>query len=134
MSGCAASVAISESDSFTKLAATSGAASTTSPVPLGEGASVAVRFAPTPIQMKPPSAPIKTTASALAAKTLAGAASRDRGAATAVRSASSPDETLLAFLHSTYEAAADLGHWDRPALERRSDPGKGERSSGKTGR
>src|SRR5262249_14937884 len=36
-----------------------------------------------------------------------------------VRRASSPDETLLAFLQSTYEAAADLGHWDRPALERR---------------
>ena len=52
----------------------------------------------------------------------------------AVRGASSPDETLLAFLRSTYEAAADLGRWDRPALERRSDPGKGERSSGKTGR
>lgn len=39
----------------------------------------------------------------------------------AVRRASSPDETLLAFLHSTYEAAADLGRWDRPAVERRSD-------------
>ncbi len=36
----------------------------------------------------------------------------------AVRQAASPDETLLAFLQSTYEAAADLGNWDRPALER----------------
>ncbi|MEP0820250.1 DUF5996 family protein [Trichocoleus sp. FACHB-46] len=25
---------------------------------------------------------------------------------------------LLAFLQSTYEAAANLGHWDRVALER----------------
>ena len=36
----------------------------------------------------------------------------------AVRTAESPDELLLAFLQSTYEAAADLAHWDRPALER----------------
>ena len=39
----------------------------------------------------------------------------------AVRGASSPDDALLAFLQSTYEAAADLGHWERPALERRSE-------------
>ncbi|HZT43029.1 MAG TPA: DUF5996 family protein [Chthonomonadaceae bacterium] len=37
----------------------------------------------------------------------------------AVRTAASPDETLLAFLQTTYEAAADLGRWDRSALERR---------------
>ena len=36
----------------------------------------------------------------------------------AVRSADLPDEALLAFLQSTYEAAADAAHWDRPALER----------------
>ena len=30
-----------------------------------------------------------------------------------------PDATLLAFLQSTYEAAANAGGWDRPALERR---------------
>lgn len=36
----------------------------------------------------------------------------------AVRTAASPVETLLAFLHSTYDAAADLAHWDREALER----------------
>ena len=35
----------------------------------------------------------------------------------AVRSASSPDDMLLEFLQSTYEAAANLGHWDRSALE-----------------
>jgi hypothetical protein len=34
-----------------------------------------------------------------------------------VRSAGSPDEVLLSFLQSTYEAAADLGRWDRNALE-----------------
>ena len=36
----------------------------------------------------------------------------------AVRSAGDPDGTLLAFLQSTYESAADLAHWDRTALER----------------
>ncbi len=36
----------------------------------------------------------------------------------AVRTSSRPDETLLSFLRSTYEAAADLGHWDRASLER----------------
>jgi len=35
----------------------------------------------------------------------------------AVRLASSPDDTLLAFLQSTYDAAADFGHWDRDALD-----------------
>ena len=30
----------------------------------------------------------------------------------------SDDETLLAFLQSTYEAAANLAKWDRAALER----------------
>jgi hypothetical protein len=37
----------------------------------------------------------------------------------AVRQAGSPDEMLLEFLQSTYEAAAELGKWDRSALERR---------------
>jgi hypothetical protein len=36
----------------------------------------------------------------------------------AVRTAVSPDQTLLAFLQSTYDAAAELGRWDRKALER----------------
>jgi hypothetical protein len=35
-----------------------------------------------------------------------------------VRESSSPDDTLLEFLQSTYEAAADLAKWDRAALER----------------
>jgi hypothetical protein len=34
-----------------------------------------------------------------------------------VRTADDPDRTLEDFLHSTYEAAADLGHWDRSQLE-----------------
>ena len=36
----------------------------------------------------------------------------------AVRTAGDPDETLLAFLQSTYEAAANGAGWDRAALER----------------
>ncbi len=36
-----------------------------------------------------------------------------------VREAKSPDDTLLEFLQSTYEAAANLARWDRDALERR---------------
>jgi hypothetical protein len=35
----------------------------------------------------------------------------------AVRTAPDPDEALLSFLQTTYEAAADLAGWDRPALE-----------------
>ena len=35
----------------------------------------------------------------------------------AVRTAPDPDAALLAFLQSTYDAAADLAHWDRAALE-----------------
>jgi uncharacterized protein DUF5996 len=35
----------------------------------------------------------------------------------AVRTAPHPDAALLAFLQSTYEAAADTAHWDRAALE-----------------
>jgi hypothetical protein len=34
-----------------------------------------------------------------------------------VRLSPDPDATLLAFLQSTYEAAADSAHWDRTALE-----------------
>lgn len=37
----------------------------------------------------------------------------------AVRTADDPDEVLLDFLQSTYEAAAELAHWDRSALEAR---------------
>jgi hypothetical protein len=35
-----------------------------------------------------------------------------------VRESSTPDDTLLEFLQSTYEAAADLASWDRKGLER----------------
>ena len=35
----------------------------------------------------------------------------------AVRTAEDPDRVLLDFLESTYGAAAELGQWDRPALE-----------------
>jgi Family of unknown function (DUF5996) len=36
----------------------------------------------------------------------------------AVRTAASPREMLLEFMESTYAAGAELGHWDRAALER----------------
>jgi hypothetical protein len=36
----------------------------------------------------------------------------------AVRASPDPDATLLRFFRSTYAAAANLAHWDRPALER----------------
>jgi hypothetical protein len=39
-----------------------------------------------------------------------------------VRTAPSPDEALLAFAQSTYEAAANLAQWDRAALERKEGP------------
>jgi hypothetical protein len=35
----------------------------------------------------------------------------------AVRSAADPDQVLMEFLMSTYEAAASMGNWDRAALE-----------------
>ena len=35
-----------------------------------------------------------------------------------VRQSASPRETLLSFLQSTYEAGADLAHWNRKELER----------------
>jgi hypothetical protein len=35
----------------------------------------------------------------------------------AVRTANDPEATLMSFLQSTYDAAADLGKWDRKALE-----------------
>jgi hypothetical protein len=37
----------------------------------------------------------------------------------AVRASDEPDGVLLDFLQATYEAAAELGKWDREALERR---------------
>jgi hypothetical protein len=36
----------------------------------------------------------------------------------AVATAADPEAALMAFLQSTYDAAADLAAWDRPALER----------------
>ncbi|CAN7296033.1 DUF5996 family protein [Pararhizobium sp. LjRoot255] len=36
----------------------------------------------------------------------------------AVRRSPNPDEFLLGFLQETYEAAANLGKWDRQTLER----------------
>jgi hypothetical protein len=47
----------------------------------------------------------------------------------AVRTAPDPDAALLAFLQTTYEAAADRGGWDRNALEddRSGARGHGER-------
>ena len=36
----------------------------------------------------------------------------------AVRTAADPDATLMAFMQSTYEAAAEAANWDRAALER----------------
>jgi len=47
----------------------------------------------------------------------------------AVRQAESPDDTLLAFLQTTYEAAATLAAWDRGSLERTVDPAVGNPSS-----
>ncbi|MGH7627643.1 MAG: DUF5996 family protein [Gemmatimonadaceae bacterium] len=38
-----------------------------------------------------------------------------------VRTAAAPDDALLDFLQSTYEAAATLAHWDRAALDRPSE-------------
>ena len=35
----------------------------------------------------------------------------------AVRTSADPQEDLMSFLQSTYEAAADLAEWDRQALE-----------------
>ena len=38
-----------------------------------------------------------------------------------VRSAASPEETLMDFCQTTYEAGANLAGWDRAALERPSN-------------
>ena len=42
-----------------------------------------------------------------------------------VRTSSAPDETLLDFLQSTYEAAADLAQWERAELERNFEQAPG---------
>jgi hypothetical protein len=41
-----------------------------------------------------------------------------------VRAADDPDETLLSFFQSTYDAAAELGGWDRAALEAEPPAGR----------
>jgi hypothetical protein len=46
----------------------------------------------------------------------------------AVRTAADPDVALLAFLQSTYEAAANAASWDRQALERQEGPPPGVHS------
>jgi Family of unknown function (DUF5996) len=38
-----------------------------------------------------------------------------------VRTASSPEQTLLEFFQSTYQAGAQSAQWDREALERKLD-------------
>ena len=48
----------------------------------------------------------------------------------AVRTADNPDATLLAFLQSSYEAAAVNGGWDRETLEMKLPPGGGSRQGG----
>ncbi|MHB1222516.1 MAG: DUF5996 family protein [Gemmatimonadaceae bacterium] len=40
-----------------------------------------------------------------------------------VRTSASPDDTLMRFLEGTYGLAADLGQWDRAALDRRRGNG-----------
>jgi Family of unknown function (DUF5996) len=40
----------------------------------------------------------------------------------AVRAARDPDDMLLSFFQTTYEAAAELGHWDRSELEAAGPP------------
>jgi hypothetical protein len=42
----------------------------------------------------------------------------------AVRTSSDPDTALLEFLQSAYVASADLGGWDRPALEPVEQPSR----------
>ena len=39
-----------------------------------------------------------------------------------LRQSESPDQALLAFLQTTYEAASNLGKWDRGSLEGQRDP------------
>jgi hypothetical protein len=45
-----------------------------------------------------------------------------------IRESKSPDETLLEFLQTTYEAAANLAQWDRGALERSEHPKIGSKA------
>ncbi|MBF6150495.1 DUF5996 family protein, partial [Nocardia nova] len=49
----------------------------------------------------------------------------------AVRTSAAPERALLEFLDTTYAAAAELGHWDRAALE--ADPDRWQRERGSRG-
>jgi hypothetical protein len=51
-----------------------------------------------------------------------------------VRSATDPDAAVLQFLQSTYEAGADMGGWDRRALEPAELPGRPPRRPWSLGR
>ena len=51
-----------------------------------------------------------------------------------VRTAADPDSAVLQFLQSTYEAGADLGGWDRRALEPAELPGRPPRRPWSLGR
>ncbi len=46
-----------------------------------------------------------------------------------VRNAAAPENALLDFMQSTYEAGADLAHWDRASLERKSETLKSKHSA-----
>ena len=46
----------------------------------------------------------------------------------AVRAAEAPASALMEFLESTYEAGADLGGWDREALERQPPGARGQQA------
>jgi hypothetical protein len=50
-----------------------------------------------------------------------------------VRGADSPDDALLAFAQTTYEAAARLAEWDRGALEKDTDAGSATPRSAREG-
>jgi hypothetical protein len=52
----------------------------------------------------------------------------------AVRTAGDPDAAVLEFLQSVYEAGADLGGWDRPALEPAELPSRPPRRPWSLGR
>jgi hypothetical protein len=47
-----------------------------------------------------------------------------------VRQSESPDDVLIEFLQTTYEAAANLARWDRPSLERDGPEATGRAASG----
>jgi hypothetical protein len=48
----------------------------------------------------------------------------------AVRKAADPEAALLSFCQTTYEAAAELAHWNRPALEKEASSAMPDASRG----